>query len=35
MSGYWFSSHEQWKVMEMPYYDVDIIRYVQTHEQLY
>ncbi|KAH1425567.1 hypothetical protein KXV65_006284 [Aspergillus fumigatus] len=26
--GYWFSSHEQWKVMEMPYYDVDIIRRV-------
>lgn len=24
--GYWFSSHETWKVMEMPYYDVDIIR---------
>ncbi|KAL1966392.1 hypothetical protein VTN77DRAFT_4534 [Rasamsonia byssochlamydoides] len=24
--GYWFSSHEQWKVLEMPYYDVDIIR---------
>ncbi|EPS34573.1 hypothetical protein PDE_09537 [Penicillium oxalicum 114-2] len=26
--GYWFSSHETWKVMEMPYYDVDIIRRV-------
>ncbi|GFG10024.1 hypothetical protein IFM5058_04716 [Aspergillus udagawae] len=26
--GYWFSSHEQWKVLEMPYYDVDIIRRV-------
>ncbi|KAH8807307.1 putative GPI anchored protein [Xylogone sp. PMI_703] len=24
--GYWFSSHETWKVMEMPYYDVDFIR---------
>ncbi|KAJ5881865.1 uncharacterized protein N7529_000537 [Penicillium soppii] len=24
--GYWFSSHETWKVMEMPYYDVDIVR---------
>ncbi|KAF7716682.1 Glucan endo-1,2-beta-glucosidase [Penicillium ucsense] len=26
--GYWFSSHETWKVMEMPYYDIDIIRRV-------
>jgi hypothetical protein len=32
--GYWFSSHEQWKVMEMPYYDVDIIRYVSIHPRL-
>ncbi|POR36978.1 Uncharacterized protein TPAR_02821 [Tolypocladium paradoxum] len=24
--GYWFSSHEPWKVLEMPYYDVDIVR---------
>jgi hypothetical protein len=24
--GYWFSSHETWKVLEMPYYDIDIIR---------
>jgi len=22
--GYWFSSHEQWKFMELPYFDVDI-----------
>ncbi|EAW07211.1 endo-beta-1,2-glucanase [Aspergillus clavatus NRRL 1] len=26
--GYWFSSHEQWKALEMPYYDVDIVRRV-------
>ncbi|KAK2746476.1 hypothetical protein FQN57_003102 [Myotisia sp. PD_48] len=26
--GFWFSSHEQWKVMQMPYYDVDIVRRV-------
>ncbi|CAI7565174.1 unnamed protein product [Penicillium glandicola] len=26
--GYWFSSHETWKVMEMPYYDIDIVRRV-------
>ena len=24
--GYWFSAHEQWKVMEMPYYDVDLVK---------
>lgn len=24
--GYWFSSHETWKVLEMPYYDIDIVR---------
>ncbi|KAI2760410.1 CAZyme family GH162 [Penicillium roqueforti] len=24
--GFWFSSHETWKVMEMPYYDIDIVR---------
>jgi hypothetical protein len=24
--GYWFSSHEQWKLLEMPYTDVDLIR---------
>ncbi|KFH44308.1 hypothetical protein ACRE_049480 [Hapsidospora chrysogenum ATCC 11550] len=24
--GYWFSSHEPWKVLELPFYDVDIIR---------
>jgi hypothetical protein len=26
--GYWFSSHEEWKALEMPYYDVDLVRYV-------
>lgn len=26
LSGYWFSSHEQWKVLEMPYYDVDLVK---------
>ncbi|XWW98398.1 hypothetical protein V2A60_006398 [Cordyceps javanica] len=24
--GYWFSGHEPWKVLELPYFDVDIIR---------
>ncbi|KAF7552641.1 hypothetical protein G7Z17_g4164 [Cylindrodendrum hubeiense] len=24
--GYWFSSHEIWNQLELPYYDVDIIR---------
>lgn len=26
--GFWFSSHEQWKILEMPYLDVDIVRRV-------
>ncbi|KUJ15856.1 putative GPI anchored protein [Mollisia scopiformis] len=26
--GFLFSSHEQWKVMEMPYYDVEIVKRV-------
>lgn len=26
--GYWFSSHEQWKLLEMPYTDVDLVRKV-------
>lgn len=24
--GYWFSGHEPWKVLELPYYDVDLVR---------
>jgi hypothetical protein len=24
--GFWFSAHEQWKVLELPYYDVDLVR---------
>lgn len=28
-----FSSHEQWKVLEMPYYDVDIVRRVFTNAE--
>jgi len=24
--GFWFSSHEQWKVLEMPYYDVSLVK---------
>lgn len=31
--GFWFSSHEQWKVMEMPYYDVDIVKRVYTNAE--
>lgn len=26
--GFWLSSHEQWKVLEMPYFDVDIVKRV-------
>lgn len=26
--GFWFSSHEQWKLLEMPYLDVPIVRRV-------
>ncbi|KAJ5963618.1 uncharacterized protein N7479_003494 [Penicillium vulpinum] len=26
--GFWFSSHKTWKVMQMPYYDIDIVRRV-------
>jgi hypothetical protein len=26
IAGYWFSGHEPWKVLEMPFYDVDLIR---------
>ncbi|KAJ5402663.1 uncharacterized protein N7487_008559 [Penicillium crustosum] len=26
--GFWFSSHETWKVLEMPYYDIDLVRRV-------
>lgn len=31
--GFWFSSHEQWKVLEMPYYDVDIVKRVYTNAE--
>ncbi|RAO69576.1 uncharacterized protein BHQ10_005588 [Talaromyces amestolkiae] len=31
--GYWFSSHETWKVLEMPYYDIDIIRRVYQNAE--
>lgn len=31
--GFWFSSHEQWKVLEMPYYDVDIVKRVFTNAE--
>ncbi|KAG5950484.1 hypothetical protein E4U53_004966, partial [Claviceps sorghi] len=24
--GYWFSSHESWKVLELPYYDVNLVK---------
>lgn len=26
LRGHWFSAHEPWKVLEMPYYDVDIVK---------
>lgn len=31
-TGFWFSSHETWKVMEMPYYDIDIVRWDFKHK---
>ena len=27
-TGYWFSSHETWKALQMPYYDIDVVRSV-------
>jgi hypothetical protein len=26
--GFWFSSHEQWKVLEMPYFDIPLVKRV-------
>ncbi|KAJ5214340.1 hypothetical protein N7449_001509 [Penicillium cf. viridicatum] len=26
--GFWFSSHKTWKVLQMPYYDIDLVRRV-------
>ncbi|KAL3486850.1 putative GPI anchored protein [Aspergillus germanicus] len=31
--GYWFSGHEPWKVLELPFYDVDIIRRVYENNE--
>lgn len=31
--GFWFSSHEQWKVLEMPYYDVPIVKEVYMNAE--
>ncbi|KAH8756135.1 putative GPI anchored protein [Hyaloscypha finlandica] len=31
--GFWFSAHEQWKVMEMPYYDVDLVKRLFTNAE--
>ncbi|KAL2851384.1 putative GPI anchored protein [Aspergillus pseudodeflectus] len=31
--GYWFSGHEPWKVLELPFYDVDIIRRVYHNNE--
>ncbi|KAA8641777.1 endo-beta-1,2-glucanase [Aspergillus tanneri] len=31
--SFWFSSHEQWKILQMPYYDVDIIRRVSDNAE--
>ncbi|KAK5164593.1 uncharacterized protein LTR77_009799 [Saxophila tyrrhenica] len=31
--GFWFSSHEQWKVLEMPYYDVDLVKRLYTNAE--
>ncbi|KAL2865886.1 endo-beta-1,2-glucanase [Aspergillus lucknowensis] len=31
--GYWFSGHEPWKVLEMPFYDVDIVRRVYRNKE--
>lgn len=31
--GFWFSSHEQWKVLEMPYHDIEIVKRVYTNAE--
>lgn len=31
--GFWFSSHEQWKVLEMPYYDVRLVKRLFTNAE--
>lgn len=31
--GFWFSSHEQWKVLEMPYFDVPIVKRLFTNAE--
>lgn len=32
--GYWFSSHEQWKVLEMPYYDIPLVKELFTNAEI-
>ncbi|KXT07217.1 hypothetical protein AC578_2453 [Pseudocercospora eumusae] len=32
--GYWFSSHEQWKVLEMPYSDIPLINQLFTNAEI-
>lgn len=31
--GFWFSSHEQWKILEMPYFDVPIVKRIFTNAE--
>ncbi len=31
--GFWFSSHEQWKVLEMPYYDIKLVKRLYTNAE--
>ncbi|KFY42931.1 hypothetical protein V494_02179 [Pseudogymnoascus sp. VKM F-4513 (FW-928)] len=34
LQGYWFSAHEPWKVLEMPYFDVDIVKNVYRNSEV-
>ncbi|KFZ20061.1 hypothetical protein V501_00321 [Pseudogymnoascus sp. VKM F-4519 (FW-2642)] len=34
LQGYWFSAHEPWKVLEMPYFDVDIVKQVYRNGEV-
>ncbi|KAM0713761.1 hypothetical protein Q7P37_010723 [Cladosporium fusiforme] len=31
--GFWFSSHEQWKILEMPYFDVSLVKRLFTNAE--
>lgn len=31
--GFWFSSHEQWKILQMPYYDIPLVKRIFTNAE--